>query len=63
MGDGYPRMIALLAVGRARTPDEAGNVWALLMAPDRAFITGINFLMDGGATTAYWYSDLAPKAE
>ena len=62
-GDGYRRMIGASAVGRAGTPDEVGNVGALLMGPDGAFITGSDFLMDGGVTAAYWYGELAPKAE
>jgi len=45
---------------RAGTPDEVGNVAALLMGPDGLFITGSDFLMDGGVTAAYWYGDLAP---
>jgi NAD(P)-dependent dehydrogenase (short-subunit alcohol dehydrogenase family) len=59
-GDGYRRMIELSAVGRAGTPDEVGNVAALLMGADGAFITGSDFLMDGGVTSAYWFGDLAP---
>jgi hypothetical protein len=31
------------------------------MSPDGGFITGSEFLMDGGVTAAYWYGDLAPK--
>ncbi len=61
-GDGYRRMINLSAVGRAGTPDEVGNVGALLMGPDGAFITGSDFLMDGGVTASYWYGELAPKS-
>lgn len=59
-GDGYRRMINASAVGRAGTPDEVGNVGALLMSSDGAFITGSDFLMDGGVTAAYWYGELAP---
>ena len=59
-GDGYRRMIDISAVGRAGTPDEVGTVGALLMGQDGAFITGSDFLMDGGVTAAYWYGDLAP---
>lgn len=62
-GDGYRRMIEASAVGRAGTPDEVGNVGALLMGTDGAFITGSDFLMDGGVTAAYWYGELAPKTE
>jgi NAD(P)-dependent dehydrogenase (short-subunit alcohol dehydrogenase family) len=59
-GEGYRRMIELSAAGRAGTPDEVGNLAALLMGPDGGFITGSDFLMDGGVTAAYWYGDLAP---
>jgi hypothetical protein len=54
-------MINLSAVRRAGTPDEVGNVGALLMGQDGAFITGSDFLMDGGVTASYWFGDLAPK--
>ena len=60
-GAGYRRMIELCAVGRAGTPDEVGAVGALLMGPDGTFITGSDFLMDGGVTAAYWFGELAPK--
>ncbi len=60
-GEGYRRMIELCPVGRAGTPDEVGNVGALLMGADGAFITGSDFLMDGGVTASWWYGDLAPK--
>jgi NAD(P)-dependent dehydrogenase (short-subunit alcohol dehydrogenase family) len=60
-GDGYRRMIEVSAVGRAGTPDEVGAVGAMLMGRDGAFITGSDFLMDGGVTAAYWYGELAPK--
>jgi NAD(P)-dependent dehydrogenase (short-subunit alcohol dehydrogenase family) len=60
-GEGYRRMIGLSAAGRAGTPDEVGNVAALLMGTDGGFITGSDFLMDGGVTAAYWYGALAPQ--
>ena len=60
-GPGYRRMMELSAAGRAGTPDEVGTVGALLMGPDGAFITGSDFLMDGGVTAAYWFGELAPK--
>jgi NAD(P)-dependent dehydrogenase (short-subunit alcohol dehydrogenase family) len=60
-GAGYRRMIELSVIGRAGTPDEVGNVGALLMGPDGAFITGSDFLMDGGVTAAYWFGELAPE--
>jgi NAD(P)-dependent dehydrogenase (short-subunit alcohol dehydrogenase family) len=60
-GEGYRRMIDLSPAKRAGTPDEVGNVAALLMGTDGGFITGSDFLMDGGVTASYWYGELAPK--
>jgi NAD(P)-dependent dehydrogenase (short-subunit alcohol dehydrogenase family) len=56
-GDVYRKMINTCAVGRAGTPDEVGNVANLLMGQDGTFITGSDFLMDGGVTAEYWYGD------
>ena len=58
-GEGYRRMIDISPAGRAGTPDEVGTVGALLMGPDGGFITGSDFLMDGGVTAAFWYGELA----
>jgi NAD(P)-dependent dehydrogenase (short-subunit alcohol dehydrogenase family) len=60
-GAGYRRMIELSPAGRGGTPDEVGTIGALLMGQDGAFITGSDFLMDGGVTAAYFYGELAPK--
>jgi NAD(P)-dependent dehydrogenase (short-subunit alcohol dehydrogenase family) len=60
-GEGYRRMIEVSVAGRAGTPDEVGTLGALLMGPDGGFITGSDFLMDGGVTASYWYGDLASK--
>jgi NAD(P)-dependent dehydrogenase (short-subunit alcohol dehydrogenase family) len=59
-GAGYRRMIEGSVAKRAGTPDEVGNVGALLMGADGAFITGSDFLMDGGVTAVYLYGGLAP---
>jgi NAD(P)-dependent dehydrogenase (short-subunit alcohol dehydrogenase family) len=58
-GAGYRRMIEVSAAGRPGTPDEVGNVAALLMGPDGGFITGSDILMDGGVTAAFWFGELA----
>jgi NAD(P)-dependent dehydrogenase (short-subunit alcohol dehydrogenase family) len=58
-GEGYRRMIELAPAGRAGTPDEVGTVGALLMGADGAFITGSDFLVDGGVTASYFYGELA----
>ena len=60
-GPGYRRMIDGCPAKRAGTPDEVGAVGALLMGPEGTFITGSDFLMDGGVTASYFYGDLAPK--
>lgn len=57
-GPGYRRMIELSSAKRVGTPDEVGNVAALLMGSDGSFITGSDFLMDGGVTASYWFGDL-----
>ncbi len=58
-GEGYRRMIEGSAVGRAGAPDEVAALAALLMGPEGGFITGSDFLMDGGVTAAYWFGDVA----
>jgi NAD(P)-dependent dehydrogenase (short-subunit alcohol dehydrogenase family) len=58
-GEGYRKMIASSVAKRAGTPDEVGAVGALLMGPDGGFITGSDFLMDGGVTASYWYGAIA----
>jgi NAD(P)-dependent dehydrogenase (short-subunit alcohol dehydrogenase family) len=52
-------MISASAAGRAGTPDEVGELAALLMSEAGAFITGSDILMDGGVTAAYFYGSLA----
>jgi NAD(P)-dependent dehydrogenase (short-subunit alcohol dehydrogenase family) len=60
-GAAYRRMIDLSAAGRIGTPDEVGALGAFLMGPDGAFITGSDFLMDGGVTASYWFGELASR--
>ncbi len=55
-------MLELSPARRAGTPDEVGTVGALLMSPDGAFITGSDFLMDGGVTASYFLGELAPSS-
>jgi len=59
--EGYRRVIELSPAGRAGTPDEVATVAALLMGPDGGFITGSDFLMDGGVTASYFFGELAPQ--
>jgi NAD(P)-dependent dehydrogenase (short-subunit alcohol dehydrogenase family) len=60
-GAGYRRMIESSVAKRAGTPDEVGTVGALLMGSDGAFITGSDFLMDGGVTATYWFGEPTPR--
>ena len=58
-----------LPFGPNRANDRSGSIAAVhqcprsasLMGPDGAFITGSDFLMDGGVTAAYWFGEPAPK--
>lgn len=58
-GAGYRRMLEQSVARRAATPDEVASVAALMMGPDGTFITGSDFLMDGGVTATYWFGDLS----
>lgn len=40
---------------RPGTADEVANVAELLMGTRGSFITGSDFLVDGGATASYFY--------
>jgi NAD(P)-dependent dehydrogenase (short-subunit alcohol dehydrogenase family) len=59
-GDFYKNMFAKCPAGRPGTADEVANVAELLMSPQGAFITGADFLIDGGATASYFYGPLRP---
>ncbi|MBD5453287.1 MAG: SDR family oxidoreductase [Lachnospiraceae bacterium] len=60
-GDFYKNMFAKCPAGRPGTADEVANVAELLMSPAGAFITGADFLIDGGATASYFYGPLKPE--
>ncbi|WP_455539233.1 SDR family oxidoreductase [Terrisporobacter sp.] len=57
-GDFYKNMFAKCPAGRPGTADEVANVAELLMSDKGAFITGSDFLIDGGATASYFYGPL-----
>lgn len=61
-GDFYKNMFAKCPAGRPGTADEVANVAELLMRDAGAFITGADFLIDGGATASYFYGPLKPEA-
>lgn len=60
-GDFYKNMFAKCPAGRPGTADEVANVAELLMSDRGAFITGADFLVDGGATASYFYGDLQQR--
>ncbi len=62
-GDFYKNMFAKCPAGRPGTADEVANVAELLMSDKGAFITGSTFLIDGGATSSYFYGPLKPASK
>lgn len=59
-GDFYKNMFAKCSAGRPGTADEVTNSAEVLMTDKGAFITGADFLIDGGATASYYYGELKP---
>jgi NAD(P)-dependent dehydrogenase (short-subunit alcohol dehydrogenase family) len=59
-GDFYKNMFAKCPAGRPGTADEVADVAELLMNPKSGFITGSDFLIDGGATASFFYGPLQP---
>lgn len=62
-GDFYKNMFAKCPSGRLGTADEVAHVAELLMSEKGAFITGSDFLIDGGATASYFYGPLQPESK
>lgn len=61
-GDFYKNMFAKCPAGRPGTADEVANVAELLMSDRGAFITGADFLIDGGATASFFYGSLKQES-
>lgn len=59
LGENYKTMLESSPVGRAGTPDEVANLASFLMSSQAAFISGSDFLMDGGTTASYKYGPLS----
>ncbi len=57
-GDGYRKMFDSMVTKRPATPDEIAGLAEFLLSDKAAFITGSDFLMDGGITAQYWYGDV-----
>lgn len=51
----YQAMLKKMPAGRAGTPDEVAALAAHIMGPEGGFITGSDFLIDGGATANFYY--------
>lgn len=60
-GNFYKNMFAKCPAGRPGTADEVANVAELLMSEKGAFVTGADFLIDGGATASFFYGPLKPE--
>ena len=56
--EGYLKMLRLCPAGRAGTPDEVGDLAEFLMSSRGKWITGSDFLIDGGTTASYFFGDL-----
>lgn len=59
----YKNMFRKCPAKRPGTPDEVAHVAELLLGEQGAFITGSDFLMDGGATASYFYGPLRPEGK
>ena len=57
-GDFYKNMFAKSPAGRPGIADEVANVAELLLSEKGSFITGADFLIDGGATASYFYGQI-----
>lgn len=62
-GDFYKNMFAQCPAGRPGTPDEIAELAELILSERGAFITGSDFLIDGGATASFFYGPLRPKTK
>ncbi len=58
-GAGYKKMFDSMVTKRPGTPDEIANLAELLMDRRSAFITGSDFLADGGITAQYWFGNVS----
>ncbi len=57
-GEGYRKMLDLCPARRAGTPDEVGELAEFLVSHRGRFMTGSDYLIDGGTTASYWYGNL-----
>ncbi|MGE9985631.1 SDR family oxidoreductase [Desulfovibrio sp. SGI.169] len=62
-GDFCKNMFARCPAGRPGTVDEVAHVAELLLGPQGSFITGADFLVDGGAAASFFYGSLRPESD
>ena len=60
-GEGYRRMIERPRLDAPALQTKWERSARCSWVQDGSFITGSDFLMDGGVTAAYWYGELAPR--
>ena len=60
-GDFYKNMFAKCPAGRPAAADEIATLAELMLGERGAFITGSDFLIDGGATASFFYGPLRPQ--
>ena len=60
-GDFYKNMFAKCPARRPGTADEVASLAELMLESRGAFITGSDFLIDGGATASFFYGPLKPQ--
>ncbi|MGX7111402.1 SDR family oxidoreductase [Gemella cuniculi] len=59
----YRNMLENIPAGRVGIADEVAELAELLLTSKGSFITGSDFLIDGGATASYFYGPLQPIKE
>ena len=60
-GDFYKNIFAKCPAGRPGTADEVAALAEVMLTDKGAFITGSDFLIDGGATASFFYGPLKPE--
>ncbi|OWJ77154.1 SDR family oxidoreductase [Haematobacter genomosp. 1] len=59
----YRNMLAQSPAGHAGTPDEVAALAALIMGPEGGYISGSDFLIDGGVAASWYYGPLRPQPQ
>ena len=62
-GDFYKNMFVKCLAGHPTAADEIATLAELMLDEREVFITGLDFLNDGGTTASFFYGPLRPGAE